>query len=190
MNDHGYTLAEMLAALVIIGLAITGLAEAFRALRLTQAGAARAVAEERSLVRARRGLERVLQGEGPFKNDDPAGLKGGASGFVFDCRGGGRCGARIVGSTAGVDLVFEGEHGWRDVARLDNVHELSFSYQSGRGPSGDWPPKGLARTLSAVSLDKGPSEGGGPLLAAPVWSEQAKACAFDPIIQDCRTAGP
>ena len=49
MNDDGYTLAEMLAALVTIALATGGLIEGTRVIGMWQGQAARAVGDGRSL---------------------------------------------------------------------------------------------------------------------------------------------
>ena len=190
MSDDGYTLAEMLAALVIIGLAVEGLAECVRALRLTQAGAARTVAETQTLGRARRGLVRVLDGQGPFKSGDRAGLKGGATGFDFECKGGGRCGVQLMASRNGMALVMEGENGWRDVEPLPGVGQARLVYVTPQGRLDVWPVDGPARTLTSVSLEAQSHAGPYPLMAARVWSEQVRDCAFDPIIDDCRAAAP
>jgi len=70
MNDHGYTLAEMLAALLIIGLAMAGLTQAVRVLGLLQSSATRAAGEQRALRRVEVDFVGLLDGHGPFRSDE------------------------------------------------------------------------------------------------------------------------
>ncbi len=190
MRDDGYTLAEMLAALVIIGLAVGGLAESACAFRMIQSGAARTIGQDRALAEARRGLVRVLARQGPFRKDDSNGLKGGETGFAFGCRGGGQCGAQLIAEHGGLDLVLESEKGRRDVVDLPGVRQARFAYYAADGRVDAWPATDGAATLISVALEKTSPGGPSPLMAARVWTEQRTDCAFDAISADCRAAAP
>ena len=104
-NDGGYTLAETLAAMLIIGLAMGGLFEGSRLVARLQTPTATAVAEARMLRRAEIGLAALLAARPP----DDRSMTGDAGGFTFDCPAG-QCGASLLATPSGARLqVTRGE---------------------------------------------------------------------------------
>ncbi len=186
-GEDGYTLVEMLAALAILGLAMTGLAESMNAIRLTQGAAARAIGGDQTLARAGRGLSRVLDGQGPFRSGDGArGLTGQATAFGYVC-GKARCGARLTAAGTGALLVLSGPNGWSDTAPLPGVRTARFVYDDGPERLDVWPPapdhSGVLRSVTILADDA-------PVASTRLWIQQAAACAFDSITADCRGTAP
>ncbi len=192
MADDGYTLVEMLAAMAIVGLAMAGLAEAMQAIRLTQARAAVAMADQQTLARARRGLDKVLAGQGPFRSDDIAGLKGVGGAFEFDCRGGGKCGARLTSAGSDARLDLRGEAGFNDTVLLRGAGGARFTFTDAGAVRAAWPPMAVQRLerLAAVAIVAGADASASPLALATVRRQQPFVCAFDTVAGDCARAAP
>ena len=191
MTDAGYTLVEMLAALAILGLALGGMAESAHALRMLQTGAATDLSVEDGRARAMRGLERVFDGQGPFRSDDPGGLAGGAAALHFDCGAAAPCTAQLTRSAGAQQLLVRDRRGWSDAVRLPGLGEAHFVYGDQQGSSEAWPPKpGRRRTLQTVALVSNTRRITMPVVVARLWREQAATCAFDPIVGDCREPDP
>ena len=194
MSQDGYTLAETLAALVIIGLAIGGLTEGVRTLGQIQTLTGRAMADGRVLRAAHEGLSRLLDGEGPFTTGDPKGVTGAAGRFSFDCGASAACGAALAPTTGGEQLSLTGPSGTARTLILRGVSAARFSYEGSLSVDPVWPPApaadGSARpqTLRAVTVLGVGSAGEAPVTRARVWAEQPSACAFDIIGQVCRKA--
>jgi len=178
-GDAGYTLAETLAALLIIGLAMGLLFQGVQGLGKLQARAVTSARETRSLAAAERALEDLLTENVRIGAD----LTGDASGLSFACgsstcsanleAAGGKTTLRIVRGKAAqshaigggepVKLVYEGEDG-----RYDN-----------------WPPPDRQTALRGVSV-VGAAGGERPLIVARPWIEQPTHCEFDMIARACR----
>ncbi len=189
MSEDGYTLVEMLAALAIIGFALSGLLESLNAIRLTQAGAARGVNDAQSLARARRDLGRLFQGQGPFRSDDKAGLTGDAGALAFAC-GKGRCTARLVADGKDSRMMLAGPEGWTDTAPLPGVAAARFVYVDAKGQIDAWPPVDQhRRMLGSVAVLAGPGGDAAAVASTRMWLDEAPDCQFDPIAEDCRMAG-
>jgi prepilin-type N-terminal cleavage/methylation domain-containing protein len=190
MNDAGYTLTEMLAALAMIGLAMGGLSAGLAVLGRIQAEDAQGVADLNAVRAARVGVETVLDGQGPFRSRDTPGLKGDAGGFRFPCEAGATCEVRLAPDTKGRSRVevTDARAATRRF-RIPGPSPLTLSYVGGRGPSPVWPPEDVERqTLRAVVLRRATPSRGAPsdVFQARVWREQAGDCAFDVLMQDCR----
>lgn len=194
MSEAGYTLTEMLAALLMIGLAVGGLTEGAQVVARIQASAGRGVAEGARLRAADQGLRRLLAGRGPFTsaNAETGGLAGDARAFDFDCGGSGRCGARLAATAPlgvarargkpGDTVVFTGEHG---ATRAFAPASARFLYIGERTRGEVWPPAdGASDTLREVVL-RDPAGGAAPAQAR-LWTEQGLDCVYDAIAQACR----
>ena len=59
MSSAGYTMVEVLVAVAILGLAMAGVAESARAIRLIQSAAIERIQQDGALDRARRALDRL-----------------------------------------------------------------------------------------------------------------------------------
>ncbi|HEX7761128.1 MAG TPA: prepilin-type N-terminal cleavage/methylation domain-containing protein [Caulobacteraceae bacterium] len=184
MNDDGYTLAEMLAALAILGLAFGGLTQGARVIGQLQtkaAATARTTADDR---RAQAALESLMARRGPFTSDGRGAFQGTASGFTFDCEAG-RCGVEVVKAQDRAWLVIhQGGQQQRIVLSAPNA---AFAYVDATGSSPIWPNAQARPTALTTVLLQGAGPGGSrPLAAARVWVEEPANCVFDAIAQGCR----
>ena len=184
MSEAGYTLAEMLAALAILGLTVAGLTEGTRVIGRLQAkatGAAQAAAADR---RAETALDGLMAGQGPFVSDGRGDLRGDTSSFEFGC-GAGRCGAAIVKDRGRTWLVVH-RGGQRQRTALA-AEGATFSYADSEGSASLW-PSGSPRpqVLTAVLLRASERGGDRTLAAAHLWIEEPRNCVFDAIAQGCR----
>lgn len=187
MNDEGYTLVEMLAALLIIGLAVGGLSQAMRVIGLTQSATARAISEERERQTIDRRLETLLDHRGPFISDETDDAAGRQDEFTFDCGKASPCGVRL--STAGKDeRVAIGSATPTVLAKTD---DLGLIYGGDLGSSETWPPASSQRqTLHWLAVVSGSRDQLSPVAVARLWREEAPDCVFDLISQACRAPAP
>lgn len=195
MSRDGYTLAETMAALVMIGLAIGGLGQAtFLIGRLNRATGVD-IAAGRRLGAAQRALDGLLTQAGPFHPDDEAGFSGQARSFAFPCGDDGICGAELVLGRDQTTLVVR-RKGRAVAARpLGVVPDIRFVYRDAVGAHETWPAgeplvDGAKLTLDAVSVVSGRGDPGQPLAVSRLWAQQAAACQFDAIAGDCRRISP
>src|SRR5262249_44962296 len=126
MNDDGYTLAEALAALFMVGLAIVGLTQAATVIGRIQSDANRLVGRERALARVDREFGRLLARQGPFASD-AGGFTGTASAFSFPC-GGRQCGARLKAEMKAARLDLSESSGVTRSVELPRASDVRFVY--------------------------------------------------------------
>jgi prepilin-type N-terminal cleavage/methylation domain-containing protein len=188
MNEDGYTLTEMLAALLMIGLAVGGLSQGLRVIGLLQGATGRALGEERGLRAAKTGLEHLLGQRGPFRSTEP-GFRGEASAFQVDCGAPEPCGAGLETKKKETRLLLRDGGEQERSVRLMGPGKVRFTYDGPTGSLPSWPPSGRGQTLKAVNLVRESAEGEAPLLTTRLWREQAGDCAFDAISKDCRERG-
>ena len=188
MNDDGYTLTEMLAALLMIGLAVGGLGQGLRVIGLLHGATGRTLGEERGLRAAKIGLERLLGQRGPFRSTE-VGFRGEAFAFQVDCGAPEPCGARLEAAKNGSRLFLRDRGGQERAVRLTGTGKVRFTYDGPTESLPSWPPTGKRQTLKAVNLVRKSSEDETPLLTTRLWREQAADCAFDAISKDCRESG-
>lgn len=191
MNDAGYTLVEMLAALAILGLAMGGLAEGMAAIGRAQSGATSLLMTQRSWARANRDLSRLFQEQGPFQSGETPSLKGDATNLSFPC-GAQKCSARLIGRKGDPVLEVSGADGWRDAVALPGQSGAHFSYVDEEEQHPAWPPPGDhgRRKVRSVMVLTGQSAAPSSVAGARLWIEQPPDCAYDMIIADCRARGP
>lgn len=191
MSQAGYTLAETLAALLIIGLAFAGLTEGVRVIGLFQTATARTTKDVAALWTSQNALDQLLRRQGPFRSDDPKRLVGDKTGFSFDCGAKSPCGARLMANGHEPLLRVVDSGGEVAVTSLPNVDSASFAYSDSGQVNANWPPSpGERRLLKSIFLVGHSALGDVPLATARLWREQEVDCHFDPIAQDCRTAAP
>jgi prepilin-type N-terminal cleavage/methylation domain-containing protein len=185
MNDAGYTLIEVLAAMVMIGLAVAGLLGAVQVMGQQQWRAAGTMADNESQRRAAYRLEDLLGRSAPFRSADPSGLSGDGSGFVYDCGGPAPCRITLGTAALGSTITATDRAGGVEALPLRRPGPSTLLYQGRHGASPAWPPSGgVADTLRAVMvMDPGDPT---PIVVARVWPEEPRTCQFDVISQDCR----
>lgn len=190
MSDAGYTLAETLAALLIIGLAFAGLAEATRVIGLFQSSTSRTIASGASQRAVQASLDRLLAGAGPFRSDDRRAFSGDDHGFRFDCDRPSPCGASVIPHGDDVNLSVVAADGHVATTIIHAGADAAFSYEGERGRYGTWPPAAATtrERLRSILLVRNTGGSETPLAIMRLWKEQETHCQFDPIAEDCRAA--
>ena len=189
-RQDGYTAAEALAALAILGLAMGGLTTSMRIISMGQAKA-QARLEQTVLERtADQRLERLLALDAPFRSDQTTHLVGNGQALEVDCGASQRCAARIENGS----LTIQGGDGVQKAYRLPEGEAPRFVYIGSYSASDIWPPAALPppapswQTLGAVIVQAKSGEEDRPLVTAKVWRQQRTDCEYDVVIQDCRGA--
>lgn len=184
MNEDGYTLAEVMAAMLILGLTIGGLVEGARVIGRMQAPVIASRQDDQALRRAEAGLAGLLK----RREGDDRTLAGDGLSFRFTC-GGQACTAALTpGERQSTLIVRRGE-----VAQsfsLPQAGKLSLLYLARDGRFDRWPQPGPARDLTGVMIIGTSAQGELPLVVARSWIEHPKTCEFDMIAKGCRTSAP
>ena len=189
MNDDGYTLAEVLAAMVMIGLAMGGMTMGVRVIGHVQAAAARAGGDASALRNIQVALAGVVSDQGPFSTKQPDAFTGSARIFSFDCGKPSPCGAKLAQIGDQQDLQASSAKAAQTLP-VPGVTSAHFVYASQYGLSDTWPPSAPeAQVLRSVSLVRD-GAGGAPIASARIWRQQPADCAFDPVSGDCRSPAP
>ncbi|TAJ28466.1 prepilin-type N-terminal cleavage/methylation domain-containing protein [Bosea sp. (in: a-proteobacteria)] len=185
MSDAGYTLTETLTALAIVGMAVGGLSAGVAMVGKTQAAVTSTVADVQAVQSAQIGIQRLFEGQGPFRSHEPQRLSGDGRGMHFICGRETVCKIEIDEAAALLKLRVDAGGRVRSLA-LRQPGPARFVYQGSLGPSSAWPPVGVERqVLRSVSLVRGEHDPT-PLIEVQVWREQPQTCAFDVVLQDCR----
>ncbi len=88
-------------------------------------------------------------------------------------------------------LVVAGRGGVNDTVLLRGLTGARFAYLDRAGSEVAWPPAAdERRSLRAVTLAATSAHGPIAIAAERLWIEQPPDCAFDPILEDCRSRAP
>lgn len=184
MNDDGYTLAEALAAMLILGLAMGGLIEGARVMGRMQTPIVASRADDQALRRA----EAAFAGLVKLRVGGDQTLAGNAQGFTFDCAAA-ACGLSLARKGGQMTLILRrGE-----VAQsfpLPQAGNISLVYLARDGRFDHWPQPGSSRALDGMMIVGTSAQGEVPLVIARSWIEHPKTCEFDMIAKGCRTSVP
>jgi prepilin-type N-terminal cleavage/methylation domain-containing protein len=188
VNEDGYTLLEVLVALAMLSLAVTGFSRALEVLAKWQRATEATTVATAQPRRAQVLMERAIDTLGPFRSDHPEGFSGDARGFRFACGGASACSMHV--STDGSGAVAVGVTGADGSSRLLPLGEAGpahFVYRGSETVADTWPPaSGGLQVLRSISLVGQGSEAWRPILVARLWKEQPADCLFDAVMQDCR----
>jgi prepilin-type N-terminal cleavage/methylation domain-containing protein len=183
MTDDGYTLAEMLAALAILGMAVGGLGLVTSLIARQQLAAHRVstrLAESRAADRAL-GLW--------LADQDPTTLRGDGRRLSAAC-GQATCTARLEADKLRTVLILQGRSGTVRRFRLRQPR-LGFGYSDGLGQVAVWSRRGSNEgegdglAPRAIVLT---ATNDAPLAVARVWPREPRDCQFDVIVGACRVA--
>lgn len=181
MRDDGYTVAEMLVAVAIIGLAFGGMFEAARTLGAFLRAATGGAAHVQARTAIARTLDVAVAGNWPFFSNQ-GGFVGDADHFAFACSAG-SCGATIARDGPRIVLVARRGDERPMAARLPEG--AAFRYADVTGETDAWPPTSLPpRRLAAISIVT--DAGHEPLATERLAIDEPPNCVFDPIAQACR----
>ena len=191
MSDEGYTLAEMLAALTILGLALGGLGLVASLIARQQLTANRI---QMRLVDDRAADVALAQW---LAEGDAQTIHGNGVDLSLAC-GEATCSARLHADDRRTVLVLQGRSGQTRRLRL-RQQDVRFGYVDGRGLVATWPRSDPSTTskspgyaernvLGAVVLsERGVAT---PLAVARAWTREPRDCQFDAIIGACRAKTP
>lgn len=148
-SDHGYTLAEALTALMIVTLAMAGLAQAGHLIGLQARSAERARTHVTDLSRLQRLVATAPADIGPFFSESE-GFIGDPRRAIFDCDQRQPCSMTLEGKRLWV--------GWngRRVSAATGGAQTQLRYIADDGEiRTDWPGGVAARRLAAVAIVSG-----------------------------------
>lgn len=178
MNDAGYTLVEMLVALVLVGLVMTGAATGARVVAQTETR----ITNGRAVLASLRGFEReAVAGLAGADLADPrlGPVSGDGGRFAFPCGLGEQCVWTLVGGEARLR-----RGGAERVVALRGLTAPGLRYLDGTGTSHAAWPAGEG-PLAAVAL----VDGERPAAIVRVHSAQPASCNFDMATGGCGGAG-
>ena len=186
MNDDGYTLAEMLAALTILGLAMGGLSLVVGLISRQQLTSNR--------IQARLAADRAVdQALTAWLAQDGAGdLQGDARRLSFPCAAA-ACAASLQAEGRRTLLILRSASGRARRLRLSNP-AVRFSYGGDQGAVDAWPPAEISPasakgpTLRTVLLAA--PRAAAPLAVVSISPREPRDCQFDAIIGGCRVVTP
>lgn len=186
MSDDGYTLAEMLAALAILGMAMGGLGLVANLIARQQLAASRIHMRLADETAADRALTLWLS------EQDAETLAGDDRRLSATC-GEAACSARLETAKSRTVLILQARSGATRRLRL-RQQNVRFGYTDSRGAVAAWPRSD--ETVNAVK-DAAPravlltAQGrAAPLAVARVWTRESRDCQFDAIIGACRIKTP
>lgn len=185
-TDAGYTLGECLVALFVIGLAMASLSAGVMSIGRQQARAVAVAAGSRDLRQVQEGLDRFLEGRGPFVGPAAEPFTGASSGFQFKCGVDDDCRVWLAAAAGGMAVHLASRTGARTLP-LKGARSAQFVYAGARTIGPVWPAD--AATLQPLkSIGLMVQTDAGPLAVAsvPVWVDQSPYCDFDAILKDCR----
>lgn len=175
----GYTLAEVLAAIMVLGLTLGLAVEGARLITNIQGRVTTTVADMRTLRTVERALVDVL----PSLDNERASFSGDGEQFSYDCSEA-TCGVSLLPGRDKAALRL-----WRGKAA--HVYELptkepaKLVYETTDGRYDQWPLPDRAMVLRGVAVVTA-TRGTNPIVVARPWIEQSKTCEFDMIAKACR----
>ncbi|PXA95617.1 hypothetical protein DMC18_03595 [Caulobacter sp. D5] len=187
MRDDGYTLAEALAAIAMIALAIGGLTQAVHLIGRVQSNATTEARSQADLARLQQALDQHLSNIGLVWSD-LGGAFGSARSASLPCAGQAACVMSLAWDGNGETLSVTDARGMRRDYVIGS-QRASLRFIDAKGAHTGWPPADPRprRPLLAVAIvDEGRSQR--PLAVGRVWSRQPAPCQFDAVSGQCRDA--
>jgi len=179
-SEAGYTLVEMLVALLMIGLLLSALGAASQTFaKLQSRGVRQASVAERNLALAN-ALDLLFRDAGPFSSSAGARLSGDRRHMSFVCDGG-PCkvdlGPNVItpqGAPVGVVEIVS-PLGRRRIASPELLG-AEWTFIGSRTVSDHWPPDNPTdwQRLKAIALTRGPTNPS-PAVLVKLWTEGEKA---------------
>lgn len=187
MRRAGYTVVEVMAAVLILGIAFTALVQGLGAIRRMQAKTVERMAQGRTAERAAAALNRFLAQPGLPSVALPDRLSGDAAALSAQCSAP-PCALSLEGR--GPVMVSQVRGATARVA-LTGLRRPAFRYITTHGTYDHWPLAGAYQTrLTAIGLVEQSDAGASPVATVRLWSEQPQDCLFDSISAKCRSPLP
>lgn len=188
MRRQGYTVVEVLAALLILSLTMAALFQGGWAIRRAQAQTAQRIDAGRAGDAARSALVRFLALPGAAGSPLPGRLSGNAAQLSLQCQAG-PCVLSLVSDARGARLVAEQAAG-RTERALTGLRQPAFRYLTTEGEFGLWPVSADSggRLVAIALVDD--AAGAFPVATVRLWSQQPRDCMFDSISAQCQSPLP
>lgn len=187
MSEAGYTLAETLTALAMVGLAMGGVAAGMQMIGRLQLSTSNVVAANQGVRATQARLEDLFRSGEPYRSHEGERFVGGPQLAQFDCGAAARCEARLERDGEAVKLRVTDANARAHETSLATDGDARFVYQGSLSTSEVWPPLEPGRqALRAVLVIARPEAGETALLETRLWAEQPRRCDYDPILRDCR----
>jgi type II secretory pathway pseudopilin PulG len=173
-SKAGFTLVHMLAAIAVIGLAVTGISQATIVVGRYQAKAGDVLARSGDRDAVQRSLDSLTA-----QIADNSTLVGAPDGLVALC-GAIECSLALAGGKHSTELriAFGSE-----ISSMRTPGPATFAYQTDKDLRETWPTADLTETLRAIVLL---DEAAAPIAVARLRETQTRDCEYDAIIRDCR----
>lgn len=185
--DDGYTLAEALAALLILGMAMTGLFAGTRVLVQAQGRTSNLVADDRAIAQARTAFDGAATNAWATRALLANRFDGDARGFRYSCNGLTTvCGVSLSDNGADSLLLVIGPDGDRTRWKLPHGRAAYLVYNSTSGGFRGWQAGNNHGLLRSISVVRPVGGGDSPMISARLWIEQSQTCEFDTITRACR----
>lgn len=183
MNDAGYTLSEVLAALLMIGLAMTGFGEALHVFTGGSLHAAAMQGQVADQAKIRQAVGELPTDVGPFGGADQT-LTGSPQALSFACGLASVCSLAVTsrgGKTVLRGVTADGETS----VTLSSLSGLRLSYLSAKDGSAwsNWPNGRADDRLAAVAVYALSR----PVAVLRFAKAQRGVCAFDVSFGNCRS---
>jgi hypothetical protein len=185
-SDDGYTLAEALAALLILGLAMTGLFAGTRLLVQAQGRTSKVIADDRAVASARTAFEASATNASAIKAVLANQFNGGARSFQYPCASTSGCGVSFTDRGEDGVLTVVGADGRRTTFRLPHGRGAYLVYNSTSGGFLGWQVGNNHGLLRSINVVRPAGDGDTPMISARLWIEQSQTCEFDTITRACR----
>jgi hypothetical protein len=185
MDDQGFSLADALGGLFIVGLSVAALTQAAMVMTRGERATADDLATTSAMTRLEMGLQSILPtGEPVRARGQAVALVGDASAFRSRCD----AGACTLSLAEGGRARFaRGTRTW--TVRTPGPGQTRLRYLDNAGALFDrWPAQGAVGRLSAIAIMDSEGEAA-PLALIRLWPEQEGRCAYDPVLGDCLPAG-
>ncbi len=186
-KDEGYTLIEVLVALMILGLALTGLGEAVRLVGRIEQRSGKLAKSEQERRALSNGLAGLFQNAGPISSAGGAPFQGSASQMIFAC-GQARCEAQLnAGSTPTLQLSSSAGAARPRAFALAAKGAARFEYLGSRTSGDHWPPDNPSdwQRLRAVQIIAPSGAGQAPapdvLASVKIWTEGSNGPVGAPL---------
>ena len=186
-RDDGYTLAECLVAMFVVGLAVSGLSAGLLTVSKMHGASERLERQDQSVRTARQALDGLLAQQGPFASPGGSKFNGDSKGFRFECGPAKAiCGSWVTTTSDGLALTVADQHARHDLP-LPGFTGAKFNYAGSLTLGPTWPAQIQdPQTLRSIGLVGETRQGVLPVASVRVWIDQPTTCAFDAIAQACR----
>jgi len=181
MNEDGYTLVEMLAAISILAMLVAGLGECMHLFGRFQTDALNLTASAAEQAKIQRYLDDSFRNEGPFWSLTPRTLIGRSDRISYECGKAAHCVISIIREHS--SELLQGSLDPSAPVRI-NANNAHFMFLANGREYSIWPARVPANVrLIAVSILDGRNM---PMATARLQTTERAGCVFDIVALSCK----